>query len=243
MPAHGAAGGLVGQYAVAVVLDMRDVIKRAQQRAGIKDRDHAVGAICSPILHYSRFDGSNPSAFRGASFEIDDCSRTPAVCPEHLFARVGDLHRGASRTGGDRRNDLQRDDFALATEAATHQRLDHSNLGHRHFEHERQLVLQVVRNLGGRPDGQASRLTGLRIDFERGQSGVRLHGGMCDFIRDVTRFSHAVCFLKTLFRIAKNVVIIFFDVVQLVIVDEIGFRLHRLFRIEVGWQHLVLDVD
>ena len=71
------------------------------------------------------------------------------MCPEDFFARVSDLHRRTSGAGGDRRDDFQGDDFAFAAESATHQRLDHTNLRHGHLEHERQLVLQVIRNLRG----------------------------------------------------------------------------------------------
>ena len=38
-------------------------------------------------------------------------------------------------------------------------------------------------------------------------------------------------------------VIIFFDVVRLVLVDEICFCLHRFFGIEIRWQHFIVDVD
>ena len=148
MSAHGAAGGLVGQYPVAVVLNVRNVIKRAQQRPGIKNRHNAIGAVCSAVLHHSCFDRSNAAVLRDASLQINDCPRTPAMCPEHFFASVGDLHRGTSGAGRNRRNDFQRDYFTLAAESAAHQRLDHANLRHGHLEHQRQFVLQVVRNLG-----------------------------------------------------------------------------------------------
>ena len=38
-------------------------------------------------------------------------------------------------------------------------------------------------------------------------------------------------------------VIILFQVARLVVVDEIGLRLHRLFGIEVGRKHFVLHID
>ncbi len=56
-------------------------------------------------------------------------------------------------------------------------------------------------------------------------------------------FGNVISFGKPLLRIAENVVIIFLEVVRLVVVDEVGLRLHRLFGIEVGGQDFVLDVD
>ena len=50
VPAHSAAGRLVGQHAIAVVTNVRNVVQRAQQRAGIKNRYHTVGAIAAAIL-------------------------------------------------------------------------------------------------------------------------------------------------------------------------------------------------
>ena len=83
----------------------------------------------------------------------------------------------------------------------------------------------------------------MRIDFKRRERGVRLHRGMRHFIGDEAGFSNLIGFRKTFFRFAKYVVIIFFDIVGLVIVNEIRLRLHRLFRIEVGREHLVVHLD
>ena len=67
--------------------------------------------------------------------------------PENFFARVSDFYRTLSFAGSHSGDDLKRDDFALAAEAAADQRLDHANLRHRHVEHERKFVLQVIRHL------------------------------------------------------------------------------------------------
>ena len=51
--AHGATCGLVSEHAVAVILNVGDVVERAEQRAGIKNRDHAVRAVAAAILHHT----------------------------------------------------------------------------------------------------------------------------------------------------------------------------------------------
>ena len=104
-------------------------------------------------------------------------------------------------------------------------------------------MLQIIRNLGGRPDRQPPGLSGLRINFECCQRGVRLHCGVGHFISNEPRLGNVISFGEALLGIAKNVVIVFFDVVRLVVVDEIGFRFHRFFGIKVGRQYLVFDID
>ena len=85
MPSHRAARRLVGQHAIAVVLNIWNVVERAQQRARIKNRDHAVRAISAAILHYSRFHRGDASVILDAGFQIDDRARTSAMRPENLF--------------------------------------------------------------------------------------------------------------------------------------------------------------
>ena len=80
----------------------------------------------------------------------------------------------------------------------------------------------------------------MQVEFERSQGAVRLHGGMGNFVREVAAFSDAVGFGKSLVGIAEDVVVVLLRVVRLVVVDEIGFGLYRLFRIEVGRQKLVI---
>src|SRR6266550_7285499 len=72
---------------------------------------------------------------------------------------------------------------------------------------------------------------------------MRLHCGMGHFISNESRFSNVIGFGEALLGIAKDVVIVFFDVVRLVVVDEIGFRFHRFFGIKVGGQYLVFDIN
>ena len=146
--------------------------------------------------------------------------------PEHFLTRVSDLYWGLSLARGHGRNDFQRNHFALAAESAAHQRLDHTNLRHWHFKHERQLVLQVVRNLGRRPHGQPSGLAGVGIDFEGRQRRVRFHCGMRHFVGDEPCLGYFIGFGKALLRITEDVVIIFLQIPWLGIVDEVGLRLH-----------------
>src|SRR6266850_2585263 len=47
---HSAARRFVGEHAVTVVTNVRDVIERAQQRPGIKNGDYAIRAVGAAIL-------------------------------------------------------------------------------------------------------------------------------------------------------------------------------------------------
>ena len=163
--------------------------------------------------------------------------------PENFFARVSDLHRGFGLARRHGRDDLQRNHFALAAEAAAHQRLDDANLRHRHLQHDGKLVLQVVRHLGGRPHRQPLAAPALRVEFKRRQRGVWLHGGVRDFVGDVARLRRQVGFSKTFIRIAKDVVIILLDVVLFVLVDEVALGLHGFFRVEISRQRLIFHVN
>ena len=65
--------------------------------------------------------------------------------------RLDEIAVGKKRRAGfprcNRGDDLYGNDFALSAESAANQRLDYANLLHRHFQHEREFVLQVVRDL------------------------------------------------------------------------------------------------
>ena len=98
-------------------------------------------------MNHFGFDGCNPAIVLHASFQINDGAWPSAMCPEDLFARVGDLHRALGFTSCNSSDDFKRNDFAFAPKASADERLDHPNLRHRHLEDERKLVLQVVRNL------------------------------------------------------------------------------------------------
>ena len=104
-------------------------------------------------------------------------------------------------------------------------------------------MLQVVRHLRRGPDRKAAQLAGVRIELEARQRAVRLHRGVRNFVGDVAGLMHVVGVGETLVRIAEDVVIILLDIVGTVLVDEIGFRLHRLLGIEPRRQRLVIDID
>ena len=89
----------------------------------------------------------------------------------------------------------------------------------------------------------SSAVAGVRIDFERSQSRVRFHGRMRNFVGDEAGFGYLVSFGKTYFRISEDVVIVLFQVVGLVVVDEVGLGFHRFFGIEIRGQELVVNVD
>ena len=163
--------------------------------------------------------------------------------PENFFARVGDFYRGLRFARGDGGDDFDGNHFALAAEAAADQRLDDADLRHLHFEDDAELVLEIVGNLRGRPDGEAALPAGLRIEFESGESGMRLHRGVRYFVGDVAAFDDFVGFGEAFIGIAEDVVIVLFDIVRALLVNEIGFRGHGIFGIEPGGQRFVFDVD
>ncbi len=90
---------------------------------------------------------------------------------------------------------------------------------------------------------QPARLSRLRIDFKTSQRGVRLHRRMRYLSGDKTGFGNAIRLGKAFVGIAEDVVIVLLQVVRLVVVDEVGFRLHRFFRIEISGQHFVLHIN
>ncbi len=68
MSAHGAADGLIGEHAISVVLNIGDVVQRAQQRTRIENGDHAIGAVSAAILHDACFHGGDVAIFVDAEF-------------------------------------------------------------------------------------------------------------------------------------------------------------------------------
>ena len=97
--AHSAAGGLVREHAVSVILNVRNVVERAQQRAGIQNRDYAVRTVSAAILHYAGFNGHDAPVILDAGLKVDDGARTTAMGPEDFFARVGNLDRSFAPCG------------------------------------------------------------------------------------------------------------------------------------------------
>src|SRR5947207_13053530 len=96
MPAHGATCRLVGEHAVAVVLNIGNVVESTKQRAGIKNGHHAIGAVPAAILHHAGlYDGDAAIVFR-AGFKVDDGPRPSTMRPENSFARVRHLYRALS---------------------------------------------------------------------------------------------------------------------------------------------------
>ena len=128
VPAHSATGRLVGEHAVAVVLNIWYVVEGAEQRAGIKNGDDAVRTVRAAILYDAGFHGGDTAVGLNCGFQIDNGARTPAVGPENFLARIRDLYRSFCFTCCDCRDDLQRNDFALAAEPSADKRLDHANL-------------------------------------------------------------------------------------------------------------------
>ena len=243
VPAHRAAGRLVGKHTVAVVADVGNVIERAEKRAGIKNGHHAIRTVSAAILNYFCRHRGNTAVFCHSGLQVHDRARTSAVRPKHFLARIRNFHRRFRFAGGHGRRDLQRNHFALAAEAAADQRLDHPDLRHRQIEHDAQLVLQVVGHLRRRPHDKTAGISRLRINFKRGKRGVRLHRRVRDFVGNIAAFDHLVGFRKAGVRIAEDVVIILFDVVRARLVDQVGFRLHGFFGVEPRGQEFIFDVN
>src|SRR5437899_1414025 len=97
--AHGAAGGLVRQHAVAVKLQIANVVDRAEKRSGIQNGDGTIAAVRAAVLYDPRSHRRN-LAFSGQSdFEIDKRDGPAAVGIENFFAGVRDLHRSLRLLG------------------------------------------------------------------------------------------------------------------------------------------------
>src|SRR5205085_665301 len=93
LPAHRSAGRLVGEHAITVVANVRNVVQRAQQRAGIKNGDHAVRAIRAAILDHFGGNRGDAAIALDAGLQINDGPRPSAMRPKNFFARVRNLHR------------------------------------------------------------------------------------------------------------------------------------------------------
>ena len=163
--------------------------------------------------------------------------------PENLFARVGDFDRSQRFAGGNGCDDLKRNDFTLAAEPAAHQRLNHANLRHGHFEDERQFVLEIVRDLRGRLDCQTSAIAGMWIDFKCSQTGVRLHGSVSNFVGDKAGLGYVVSVRETLIGVSEYVVIIFFEIMRLVVVNKVDLDNNLILRIEISQQKFVFNIN
>src|SRR5947207_11090612 len=71
VPAHSATGRLVGEHAIAVVLNSGDVVKGSQQRAGIKNGHDAVRTVRATILYDAGFHGGNTAVALNSGLQID----------------------------------------------------------------------------------------------------------------------------------------------------------------------------
>src|SRR5205807_4334962 len=71
VPAHSATGRLVGEHAVAVVLNIWYVVEGAEQRAGIKNGDDAVRTVRAAILYDAGFHGGDTAVGLNCGFQID----------------------------------------------------------------------------------------------------------------------------------------------------------------------------
>ena len=72
---------------------------------------------------------------------------------------------------------------------------------------------------------------------------MRLHGRVCHFPGKIAPFGDQVGFGKTLIGIAKNVVVVFFNIVRTLRMNPILLRLHGLFWIEPGWKQLIFNMN
>ena len=70
MSTHGAADRLVGEDAVSVVLNVRNVVECAEQCAGIKNGDDAVRAVGAAVLNDFGLYGSDAAIFGDTGFEL-----------------------------------------------------------------------------------------------------------------------------------------------------------------------------
>ena len=72
---------------------------------------------------------------------------------------------------------------------------------------------------------------------------MRLHGRVGHFVCDVAAFDDFVALGEAFVGIAEDVVIVLFDIVRALIVNQLGFGFHGIFGIEPGGEGFVFDVD
>ena len=128
MSPHRPAGRFVGENAISVVLNVRNVVKRAQQCARIKNSDDPIRTVAAAVLYHAGFDGGDAPIVLHAGLEINDRPGASAMRPENFLSRVGNLHRLAGGASSDPSNNFHGNHFTLAAKTTAHQRLDHPDL-------------------------------------------------------------------------------------------------------------------
>ena len=156
---------------------------------------------------------------------------------KNFFARVGDLDGPAGALGEHGRGKFERNHFAFSTETAADQGLDDAHSLFRHAERRGKSFLEVGGDLRRGPHHE--RAVGLEARHRRMRlkCGVRHLGAVEPVLAD------QVALGEPALDVAKMVVVLLFDVVRPLVVDQIRFRQHRLFRIEISRQDFVVHAD
>ncbi len=164
-----------------------------------------------------------------------------AVGVEDLFARVEDLHGPPGHHRELRDTELEIEGLGFAAEGAADRRLDHPHLRHVEVEHPRQLPVQIVGDLGGRPDRE------LAGGIEVADGAVGLDRRVRRALEEVLAFDHDVRLGHQRVHVAELEAHVLRQVAVLArlprLVDRRLRMRQRLLRVEKIGKRLVHDVD
>jgi hypothetical protein len=154
--ALGAAGRLVGVGSGRVEPVRRHRVRGAQELTGVVGRHQPEGGI-GPAVQNDLGVYALELAARVAPRPVLHVERVPPpVGVKDLLTGVEDLHRSPGGHGELRHAELEVERLALAAEGATHQRLQNAYTGRVDLEDPGKLPVEIMRDLGGGPDGELS---------------------------------------------------------------------------------------
>src|SRR5271165_7449153 len=107
MAAHRSAWRQIGVYAIAIILDRRNVVDALQQRAGVEDRDDAVAGVSAAALHHFALAGRDAAVAQHSELQPDVGLRTRAMSEKILLASKPHHHLSVGGAGQKRGDDLE----------------------------------------------------------------------------------------------------------------------------------------
>ena len=197
---HGPAAGIVGEYPPAFILDVGNIVKGMQQRAGIEDGDGAIAAIRATTLQYLRLHSGDAAVAFHPHPDGDIGLGAPFVGEKRLLAAQLHTHPLASGPGQQRRYHLEVQGLCARPEAAAHKRLDDPDAGGIHIQTLGQHQVYIVGYLRHRLQRQH-----VSLDIVFRQRRMRLHMRVGDLGAVVTLLHHQISFGKALVHIAKMI--------------------------------------
>ena len=170
--ALGAAAGLVGVDPAAAVAVAGEAHRAGQELAGVVGGDHAEGVVGPAVDEDVGVHRREPPVGVGGEGHLHGHGVPAPVGVEDLLAGVEDLHRPPGRPGQPGGAELQVEGLGLAAEGPAQSGLDDPNLRLGQLQHVGQGAVQVVRHLGGAPQGE------LAVCGPARQGAVRLDRGV-----------------------------------------------------------------